>query len=429
MTKVDPYQEYMLDDIHRWVTMYENRANKDPEKYGDLYEFLQNFETFSKEYCEYFEQEVIDREVFDPKETTPEHIRYQALQTILEEWAVISRLAEQRELQRYETWLTMADSMAREYLPPGMPGVVAYLGKANVIRHNLYSAVSVASIPRDQYGGEDWMAGPHEIGHHVFWNLENLEGLPEKHKELGDGARKIGESVGDAQGLTPEQGQYLADLMDSWLQETFADVYGTLVAGDGFPRSIIKILKRQIGQAKDLFIDDGDHPIPYLRPLTRIKVLELKGHDASALRDSWKDFVDSLGADIHPNGDLQIEFSIVPDQLEALAQPAKGSSQLPLTAVETALYKVVEDLLLPVAEQVQEAGIYYPAQDTPTFQTLKAHIERQAQEQGTEAYKLLLRPLSTISAETHAHDLYGYHFDPYSGQWILLWHKYEWHIH
>lgn len=413
--------ERILKDIARWTTLYKNRAGKDGKTYQDVYRLLQDFEDFGKEYLEYFEQEVIAQGIYEG--TTPDNLRYEALQRIVAEWTRISRVVEQRELSRYENWLTKADGHARGYRPKNVPGVVSYLGKANLIRHNIYSAISVVSIPRDQYDGDDWMAAPHELGHQVFWNLTTLEKLPEKHRELGKTVQDIGKKTAEANGLSSEKSQCLAMLLDSWLEELFADVYGTFVAGEGFPKSIIDILKQQIGQADELRSNDGEHPIPILRPLARIKVLELEGMDASALRSAWETFLNDIGA---VNSEAWvIELFSKPGQAEesTTSEPV----ELPLPVVEKALYSAVEKLL-PIAKNVWSEGIGSPAQDSSTFQRLKIYIEKQAHEQDKKAYELLLRPLSTVSGETHTgkhgHTLSGYHSDHKTAS-----HGRHWHTH
>jgi hypothetical protein len=422
MTEPKPTSiERILKDIAGWTKMYQNRVSEDGEIYQDVYRLLQDFEDFSEEYLRYFEQEVIAQGIYEG--TTPDNVRYKVLQRIVAEWTDISRVVEQRELSRYENWLTKADSHAREYLPKDVPGVVSYLGKANLIRHNIYSAISVVSIPRDQYDGEDWMAAPHELGHQVFWNLTTLEKLPEKHRELGETVQDIGKKTAATNGLSSEQGQSLAMLLDSWLEELFADVYGTFVAGEDFPKSIINILKQQIGQADELRSNDGEHPIPLLRPLARIKVLELNGEDASASRSAWETFLNDIGA---VNTETWVmELFSEPGQAEesTTSEPVK----LPLPVVEEALYSAVEKLL-SIAKNVSSEGIGYPAQDSSTFQRLKTYIEKQAHEQGKKAYELLLRPLSTVSGETHTgkhgHTLSGYHSDHKTAS-----HGRHWHTH
>lgn len=439
ITEVGPKgpKERVLRDIDHWTRMYADRAEGDEERYGVLHQILRDFKAFSEEYLAHFEQEVIAPipPVFDLAETTPDHIRYRALRVIVEEWTVISRAVEQRELQRYETWLTRADSEAKQYLPPGIPGVVSYLGRADAIRQNLYSAASVASIPRHQYKGDDFMATPHEIGHQVFWNLAGLKKLSANHKRLSEGAKDIGESLAGEHGLTTKQGQCLANVMDSWLEESFADVYGTFVAGKDFPDSIINILKQQIGQADELLLNDGDHPIPYLRPLARIRVLELEGNNdaASALRKQWADFIESIGA--AGIEDQSIPCFIAPERSEKFTSETQKPIPLPLGVVKEAAYSLTE-FLLPIAKQAREQGVYHPAPALSTFDTLKTYAEDQAQEQkAVKAYELLLLPLSTVHEYNafaaggpfmgpHGHSLSGHH-EAHG----YRTHGYSWHTH
>ena len=71
--------------------------------------------------------------------------------------------------------------------------MLAYLGRACAIRHNPYSSVTVCSIPRYQYGNEHeaLMAYAHEVGHKVFWSLQDAKILSNEHEELSASVRKI----------------------------------------------------------------------------------------------------------------------------------------------------------------------------------------------------------------------------------------------
>ena len=60
--------------------------------------------------------------------------------------------------------------------------------------------------------------------------------------------------MADKYALTLGQFQYLHELIDSWLEEMFADVYGTLVAGLPFADSIAKILKNRTCKPDHLFV-------------------------------------------------------------------------------------------------------------------------------------------------------------------------------
>ncbi len=245
----------------------------------ELAQLLKDFGAFSIEYFSYFEKDVIRQDEHKKYGKTEEYVRYQALQTIVNEWMVLSQVAEQRGLAQYRNWLQELDQKAKDiYCPPSLQiPVVAYLGKVSSIRHNPYSDVSVCSIPRYYFKNKDeaLMAYAHEIGHKVFWTLKDSGVLSGEHEELSKFVRQTCIMMADKYELTLKQFQVLNVLIDSWLEEIFADVYGAVVACLPHVKSLISILKGNFGEIYEVFGDDGDHPLPYLRPLLRIEVLEL----------------------------------------------------------------------------------------------------------------------------------------------------------
>ena len=78
-----------------------------------------------------------------------------------------------------------------------------------------------------------------------------------------------------------------------WLEEIFADVYGCLVAGPVMDIDFQDLqLNRSMGEFTE---DDGEHPIPILRPEVYRLTLEkiLHGEYAAAARERWMDKISS----------------------------------------------------------------------------------------------------------------------------------------
>ena len=63
-----------------------------------------------------------------------------------------------------------------------------------------------------------------------------------------------------------------------WLEEGFADAFATLIVGPEYAKSAQDILIRQgIGAISDLHQDDGEHPMPALRPYVSLETLKIIG--------------------------------------------------------------------------------------------------------------------------------------------------------
>jgi hypothetical protein len=425
MAVKDKYWNYVLDDIEAWVDMYANRAQKHPEV-GPLSRLLQDFAGFAQAYLEYVETPAVSDRLQQALRATEEHVRFEALETILDEWEDISHVLEQRELQRYQSWLVRTyDNWATELLFPGAPPVVAYLGRAHRIHHQPYSSVSIASIPRDQYPEGDKMALPHELGHHL-WRLTAFAKRDKSNPAAPYARSLLGKRVRDMMSQADPasaQGENLAlaELMDSWLDEAFADVFGAYIAqtGESYAASIIEIFKRRLGGAKDLFVNDGRHPLPYLRPLIRTKVLDLRGkkEEAAKLGGDWRQFVTKLDAGATDKVTFYTASVMQTMQREVPArrQAAKyvidvvGPETRPhwhqwvpvsfsLQTVQAALEKVVEEVLTPLIEQQLEmlGPDDVPLPERYKFERFRAYVEYRAGLAGQEleAYKLLVGPLS-----------------------------------
>lgn len=289
---VDPLQKRVLEqDIGRWVAMYDARRAK-YASFQPLHTLLKNFQAFSEVYFKYFEH------ILDEKNSPAPirgYIRQQALERVLDEWMTISQVVEQRELSRYQSWLHDAQKMAATFLPADAPAVVTYLGRVNTLRHLPYSRISVASIPRGVYANEKeaTLALAHEVGHHV-WRLTLYDQFVTKNAAV-----KVNEFVPRLVGDYASEAYRLDVVIMAWLEELFADVYGAFVAGADFAISLIENYVRRVNSVEDLFVNDGEHPFPYLRPLVRVKVLEHLGEPSTAeIRQRWLDFCAGKGVDL-----------------------------------------------------------------------------------------------------------------------------------
>jgi len=142
---------------------------------------------------------------------------------------------------------------------------ISYFDKSPRIRTIPYAPLALVGVPFTSTAvSRDFLATPHEIGHHVYWHSPGLSA--------------------DLRSRLPIQPEWLS----RWQAEIFADVYGCLVAGPVIGLDFQDIL---LDNDWDLFIsDDGEHPIDAIRPYIYSRALAELGcpNAAKALNKRWQ---------------------------------------------------------------------------------------------------------------------------------------------
>ncbi len=96
-------------------------------------------------------------------------------------------------------------------------------------------------------------------------------------KEIGEAHQKLRTSVtqlfySDPAKATRQQ-TVRAELWVNWLEEIFADVYGTLLAGYPYAVSAQERMAEQVNRVDDFLEADEEHPCVHLRPLISLYTL------------------------------------------------------------------------------------------------------------------------------------------------------------
>ena len=162
--------------------------------------------------------------------------------------------------------LARADRLAYMALQPaintgllGETTVITYFQKEPNVRVIPYAPLALIGIPYTcvdpENNAQDFLAIPHEVAHYVYAHgqkrdpvsgcLVNLRALLHEN-------------------ITPYPSWYRI-----WIEEIFADIYSTLVAGPVSALSMQEMLFDNL----DLMDDHGHYPVPVIRPQTHIKVL------------------------------------------------------------------------------------------------------------------------------------------------------------
>ncbi len=186
---------------------------------------------------------------------------------------------------------SMALSLAIDagYLPP-QTFVITYLAKSIRSRLVPYSdalliSVAYASIHTGEHPSRDFLAIPHEIGHHLFWNGRH----PNTQNMLRDELLQRAASAGIA----------ADDWRLNWLEEMFADTYALLLAG---PVIILDFQDMLDDDMSSHFREDTDkHPIPEIRPFIQTDILRrlkdedgqiIYAHECDKLDHNWSSWID-----------------------------------------------------------------------------------------------------------------------------------------
>ena len=195
--------------------------------------------------------------------------------------------------------LAALDQLAKECLqalfPSQAENAVTYLHKTYDITRFAFSQMPIIGAPFSAlHLPESWLSIPHEAGHYIFWNGTATMGeFARFYAALEEAV--IG-ALSETLGRRTEAGHFrrtgeIYRSWSTWLNEIFADIYGTLIAGPAIGWSMQRLLRSRLNR-RDLFHihDDPDHPDPYIRPfihsvtLRRMAELTEPGEFAEQLR-------------------------------------------------------------------------------------------------------------------------------------------------
>ncbi len=201
-----------------------------------------------------------------------------ALTRLQTEAETINRACQQRESPEFIEFLIQADELAMVYYkqfhgykidPAALP--ITYFDKLFGIRRSPYTPYPLLSIPLLVFNDPDQWAGglAHELGHYIYWNSSALETFGTIRPRLERAVLQALNIPYDNYAAF-EVGAKVADIWIGWLEETFADICGTLLVGPNFVASG-QLLVEEIGAS--LASDDGEHPAPFIRPLIAIETL------------------------------------------------------------------------------------------------------------------------------------------------------------
>ncbi|MCB0098386.1 MAG: hypothetical protein KDE46_21785, partial [Caldilineaceae bacterium] len=148
-------------------------------------------------------------------------------------------------------------------------------------------AALIALPPTARFSALDLLALPHEFGHYLYWNglASNIDSTDSADKRL------YFQNEFSSYGQTTFPMQLASDnrVINSWIEEIFADVISCMIAGPLAAYSMQKVLMRT--PASLFKTNDRLHPSPILRPYIHLLTLQKLGvcaHKIDALETRWR---------------------------------------------------------------------------------------------------------------------------------------------
>ncbi|MCB0108914.1 MAG: hypothetical protein KDE53_23495 [Caldilineaceae bacterium] len=223
----------------------------------------------------------------------PEYAMRATVDQIAYDLDVIQRAYQQRlptqASSEMRTLLAKTDYLAYQALKPAIERkliddvtVITYFQKATNVRIIPYAPVALIGLPISALAvPKDLLAIPHEVGHYVF-----------RH-----GCTQRGSSAGSRfDAALRQQFSDLPKWVLAWLEEIFADVYGAAVGGPVMALGIEELITDD--PYADFTRDDGEHPIPALRPDIYHSALQKQGSHGRELKllvDRWEEYCTKRG--------------------------------------------------------------------------------------------------------------------------------------
>lgn len=279
-------------------------------------------------------------------ELSPEFPAEDVLTGILEQiehdLALIQRAAGQRISgdEDFQRTLANADKLAWMAVKPALDyamieeatTVLTYFEKSPEFYRIPYAQVALIALPftcTANNNHQDYLAIPHEVGHYVF-----------RHK-TGDAAQKLLQ-IPSSFKQSPQADQ---DWIKAIFEETFADVYGCLIAGP-----VIALDMQDVSLANsqtDFREGDGRHPNPVLRPVIYCLVLESPDTQKLSI-DNWQPIAEKLSKQWQARLDQRQVSTFV------IKTGCQDSQNQVVTATETHdITEVIDDVISTKSEPSQ----------------------------------------------------------------------------
>jgi hypothetical protein len=231
-------------------------------------------QAFGDSQFQFFRDGFQDGNLWPSAQYPAEYVLRTTLDQVGYDIGVIDQAAQQRRdgTKKMQKTLHKADQLAQLSLNLAIDGkllpqstVISYFNKSAYVRTIPYAPLALVAVPYTATSvPQDYLATPHEIGHHVYRYSPGLAANLRKRLPIQPG------------------------WLHNWREEVFADVYGCLVAGPVIGLDFQGILFDN--DLENFMSDDGHHPVEAIRPYVYMTVLAKLGfpNAAKALEKEWQ---------------------------------------------------------------------------------------------------------------------------------------------
>jgi len=289
MTDDSPTLQDVKTHTDNYKTLSAGKPDNSPEK--KLFNMISDFEVFFNKYTDRV-HELATRSPVD-------NLEVQLEQVLSIYWQPISQAAVQHQPENSDRALLDQGYDKLDYFQMLLnkrltfelhDHIVLYIDEESETGKAIrfpFGSTRLISVPASDANDGDWMAIPHELGHHLYWNAQfskNDQSIvaPPGTNFLADQISAAVDAYTAKNITTRDADQiekaktYVWGMLDHWTEEIFADVVGTRIAGTNFVNAAYDRVLKMVPTTKkdDLFISDGVHPIPYLLPYLRAYAMD-----------------------------------------------------------------------------------------------------------------------------------------------------------
>jgi hypothetical protein len=330
----------LIDNLAgKWQTHFSEQTRVKVPGNKALADMLNAFRLFAWEYF-----------IFLAKGESQNPIAYdlsRALGNLQEEWKVLNYVCEQRMNEQLQTKLKNVTKVAQKLYQqfqgfrPTNAMPIIYFDRLFAIRRFAFTPFPLISIPLQIFNEPDYLNGgvAHELGHYVYHNSVPINKYQDLHSRLQSIVlQALPIQINNFKELHKQA--KIAEIWLSWLEETFADICGTLIVGPAYVKSGQQLFLESTNSADERSEDDGAHPAPYLRPFIAIETLawvqaQLEEGDSKVqqlqaviaqLRENWADIRRQGRRQEHNNGGTPsgLKMREIEDQLKGVVWTILG---------------------------------------------------------------------------------------------------------
>lgn len=284
--------EILSAEVGYWTAQY-NKDWKSEEMGAAIAESIRVYQDFRTAYIQFFIDNLGELDI-----EHKEWLLNKMYAMLFSHWELIQRSAEQYTVPQNKLLLDKGYAYILACKEQGeilnIPAIL-YFEKVGKAKRFPFTPVYAIGIPMFDAYQDDWSAIPHELGHHIYWNSEFTINGEKKIPLFGDKNifSDMIERAVDSVNLPPTKKTLLKKKLKAWEEEIFAEAAGTLLgtmAGSvDYTEAIWDKLRKQTRVVEDLFIDDGNHPLPLFLPYIReyAKTIFLSSNTDPVTDASW----------------------------------------------------------------------------------------------------------------------------------------------